>query len=121
MSKVSSHAKVLFVLKMIHNIEEIVKRHDGIVKVLEDEIEAQPALLMCLMQIGENIKKIDLEYLEKFDLLIDSKGSYDVRNFIAHDYEGVNLVYIEGIVRDRLPVLKEKFNQLKELFENDSD
>jgi len=36
----------------------------------------------------------------------DVKGAINTRNFIAHDYEGVNLPIIEFIIRDRLPVLK---------------
>ena len=35
----------------------------------------------------------------------DVKGAINTRNFIAHDYEGVNLPIIE-FIRDRLPVLK---------------
>ena len=38
----------------------------------------------------------------------DVKGSTNTQNFIAHDYEGVNLPIIEFIIRDRLPVLKHK-------------
>ena len=37
----------------------------------------------------------------------DIKGAIDTRNFIAHDYEGINLPIIEFIIRDRLPILKD--------------
>ncbi len=36
----------------------------------------------------------------------DVKGMYDVRTYIAHDYEGVNLAIVEWIIRNGLP----KFN-----------
>lgn len=63
------------------------------------------ATLMCLLQIGETLNKLENNYdeLQKEDI----KGSYDVRNFIAHDYEGVNKSLIEGIIRFHLPKLKE--------------
>ncbi len=32
---------------------------------------------------------------------------YDVRTFIAHDYDGVNLALIEKIIIDRLHIMKE--------------
>lgn len=36
----------------------------------------------------------------------DLKGSYDIRNFIAHDYEGINLPIIEMVIREKLPHIK---------------
>lgn len=115
MSNKSNHAKTKFILKMIDNIKKIIKKHDGIVKALEDELEAQPAILMDLLQIGESINGIDKEVLKKYELLDDAKGSYNVRNFIAHDYERVNLAIIETILRENLEELETKiFNMLKE-------
>lgn len=46
--------------------------------------------------------------------MIDNKGAYDVRNFIAHDYLGVDLGLVEGVVRDYLPTLKIKIEVLRD-------
>ena len=101
-------ARLEFVLKMIENIEVIVKRHKGIVNALNDESEGQLALMMCLEQIGETMKKLRTpSVLEHFDA-VDIKGAYDVRLFIAHDYEGVNLALIERILREKIPIFKER-------------
>ena len=35
---------------------------------------------------------------------------YDVRTYIAHDYEGVNLAIVEWIIRNGLPKFKEECN-----------
>ena len=35
-------------------------------------IEARPAMMMALMQIGESLNKIDNTILEKFDLMEDT-------------------------------------------------
>ena len=51
MSETSLRAKVDFILEMCENINEIIKRHDGIVKTLAD-FEGQMAILMGLSQIG---------------------------------------------------------------------
>lgn len=40
----------------------------------------------------------------------DVRGAINTRNFIAHDYEGINLPIIEFIIRERLPVLKKIIN-----------
>ncbi len=104
-------AKVEFALEMIDNIELIVKRHKGIVKTLED-FEGQMAVLMALSQIGETLKKFDDIIVEKYDLQEDRDGAYYTRNYIVHDYEGVDLGFIENIVRVYLPELKEKLQNI---------
>jgi len=73
---------------------------------------------MAVAQIGETLKKIDDEILKKFDLLQDKEGAYYTRNYIVHDYEGVNLAYIERIIRDYLPKMKIKIINLIKSLEN---
>lgn len=107
MSKKSLNAKVDFMLEMCENIEEITNRHGGIVKTLED-FEGQMAVLMGLSQIGETLKKLDDEIVVKYDLVKDKEGAYYTRNYIVHDYEGVDLGFIENILRVYLPTLKNK-------------
>jgi len=118
MSKVSIIAKVDFILEMISNIEKIVKRHNGIIKALDD-YEGKMAIMMGLLQIGESLNRIDKEYLEKYDLIEDTKGAYNVRNFIAHDYDGVNMTVVEDIIRIYLPRLKEKVLEIQIEFRDD--
>jgi len=68
-------------------------------------------IMMGLLQIGESLNRIDREYLEKYNLLEDTKGAYNVRNFIAHNYEGVIRVY--------LPRLKKKVLEIQIEFRDD--
>ena len=103
--------KIEFIVERIQFIEKIIDRHKYVTKALLDEIEAKPAILMHLSQIGEEINKIDNEILEKLNLLEDAKGAYNVRNFIVHAYEGINLALIEKIIKEKLPILKEKFKR----------
>ena len=112
MSKKSLIAKVDFMIEMCENIEEISKRHGGIVKALED-FEGQMAILMGISQIGESLKKIDDSFVQKYDLTQDKEGAYYTRNYIVHDYEGVDLGFIENIMRVYLPKLKEKLLIIK--------
>ena len=100
-----------FIIQRIEFIEDIIKRHKYVTKALSDEIEAKPAILMHLSQIGEEINKIDKQVLEDLDLIDDAKGAYNVRNFIVHSYEGVNLSLIERIIKEKLPILKIKFQR----------
>ena len=96
-----SKARIETILKYIDDIEYIVSNYDGVVNTLDDRI-GKHSLLMCLMQIGENLNKLDSS-----NKIIQeaTQGAYAVRNFIAHDYEGINLALIENIVRNLLKPL----------------
>ncbi|RXJ80516.1 DUF86 domain-containing protein [Arcobacter sp. F2176] len=115
MSENSFLAKIDFILEMIENIELIVNRHKGIVETLED-IEGQMAVLMAISQIGETLKKLDDTLIEEYDLKEDKEGAYYTRNYIVHDYEGVDLGFIENILREYLPNLKNKILKIKSDF-----
>ena len=62
---------------------------------------------MHLVAIAEQFDKLKKE---KSDILYnfsttDIKGIYDIRTFVAHDYEGINLPIIETAIRYGLLIL----------------
>ena len=97
-------------LKVIHKKIDFIKticQEDGsITNALIDEKRSRASILMHMTSIAEQFSKLaedaEFDILNQFDKN-DLKGSYDVRNYIAHDYEGVNLSVIEHIIRDKLP------------------
>ncbi len=95
--------------KKINFIEAICKEDGSVTNALSDEKRSRASILMHLTSIAEQFNKLaeDAEWniLSQFDKNY-LKGSYDVRNYIAHDYEGVNLSVIEHIIRDKLPKIK---------------
>ncbi len=113
MSEKSQAAKIDFILEMIDNIETILSRHGGIVSALSD-FEPQMAILMAISQIGESLKKLDSAIVVKYDLQDDVDGAYYTRNYIVHDYENVDLMLIEDILRKHLPFLKNKIQKIQE-------
>ena len=110
MSK-ESISKIYLIIEKIEYIEEIVKNSGNITIALEDLVTLRPAILMHLTAIAEQFNKLKQvhadEILNEFDK-DDLKGLYDVRTYIAHDYEGVNLAIIEWIIRFGLPKFKEQ-------------
>lgn len=93
--------------KKLNSIFTIIKRHGSIIKALEDENEGQPAILMLLVASSEQFNKLykkNSNILENFHD-IDIKGIISVRNFIAHDYDGINLSIIENSLRYGIPEL----------------
>ncbi len=95
--------------KKIGFIENIIKEKGSVIKALEDEQNARAAILMHLTSIAEQFDKLlhsgELEILSCFEKE-DIKGSYDLRNFIAHDYEGIDLHIVEEVIKERLPIIK---------------
>lgn len=107
--------RIKSIQKKLDDIFLIIDRHNGIVRALED-IEGQPAILMLLVACAEQfnkLKKEDAKVLEMFDTY-DVKGIIDVRNFIAHDYEGINLSVVEDGLRYEIPKVLEAINKILE-------
>jgi len=108
MSK-ESISKIYLIIEKIEYIEKIVTNEGSITKALEDVMTIRPAILMHLTAIAEQFDKLKKSHaddiLNEFDK-DDLKGLYDVRTYIAHDYEGINLAIIEWIIRNGLPKFK---------------
>ena len=103
-------SRIANIQKKIGFINDVVAEYGSVHKALEDEAKGRAAILMHLTSIAEQFDKLlhsgELEVLSHFDKQ-DIKGSYDLRNFIAHDYEGVDLFIVEDVVKERLPVILE--------------
>jgi uncharacterized protein with HEPN domain len=105
----SSFEKLDFIIEKIEDIESFKARYKSIEDLLND-VMGYDATLMSLLQIGETLNKLREEtFADKLPI----KGTYDVRNFIAHDYEGVNKMIIEDIIRIQLPKLKQTILNIK--------
>ncbi len=110
-------SKVYLVVEKIEYIEQIVTNSGNITTALNDEVTVRPAILMHLTSIAEQFNKLkhanETEILNAFEKE-DLKGMYDVRTYIAHDYEGVNLAIVEWIIRHGLPKFKKQCLELIE-------
>ncbi|NPA73893.1 MAG: DUF86 domain-containing protein [Epsilonproteobacteria bacterium] len=107
--------RLKIIYKKINFIENIVKSDGSIVKSLEDEQNSRASILMHLTSIAEQFDKLlhngELEVLSNFDKQ-DIRGSYELRNFIAHDYEGIDLCIVEAVIKERLPIIKKSIEKI---------
>ena len=110
--------RVKVIDKKIAFIKAIVLANGSVIKALEDEQNARASLLMHLTSIAEQFDKLlhngELELLSYFDKE-DIKGSYELRNFIAHDYEGVDLYIVEDVINVRLDIIQSSVDKILEL------
>jgi uncharacterized protein with HEPN domain len=97
--------------RKIEAIERIVAEADGdLSAVLADDLRDRPAVFMHLIAIAEQIGKLKEE--NAFEILgrfarEDLRGMTDIRNLIAHDYEGIDLGIVEMVIREGLPKIRQ--------------
>lgn len=107
--------RVRIIEKKIKFIQAIVQEKGSIHAALEDEQNTRASILMHLTSIAEQFDKLlhngELEILAFFEKE-DIKGSYDLRTFIAHDYEGANLYIVEDVIEKRLPIISQSVNKI---------
>jgi uncharacterized protein with HEPN domain len=70
------------------------------------DLKTNKACILNLQQIGENAKKLSLEFKQKYDDLPWQSMS-DFRNIVAHDYFGIDLDEVWDIIMDDSPELLE--------------
>ncbi len=115
-------SKIYSILEKIEYIEKNIELSGGIYNALEDEVSYRPAILMLLTSISEQFHT--LKHNRATDILVyfqeeDLKGMQDVRNFIAHEYDGVELSIIEWLLRNALPKLKIQCIEAIDTFESE--
>jgi len=110
-----AYGRLEVILKKINFIEEIIIDSGNITNALEDEKSARAAMMMHFTSIAEQFNKLakegEFEILQEFDKR-DLKGAYDMRNYIVHDYEGLNLSVLDMVIRQKLPIMKETIEQI---------
>jgi len=110
-----AYGRLEVILKKINFIEEIIVDSGNITKALEDEKSARAAMMMHFTSIAEQFNKLakdgEFEILQEFDKR-DLKGAYDIRNYIVHDYEGLNLSVLDMVIRQKLPIMKETIEHI---------
>ena len=106
------------IAEKINFINEITNDFGSIQSALKDKKSGKPSIMMHLLSMSEQFNRLkdnsSFDILSKFDKE-DLKGSYDIRNFIAHDYEGVNLPIIEMVIRIKLPKIKAVVDDLLDI------
>ena len=107
--------RIEIIKKKVEFINNIVNENGSVIQALEDEQNARASILMHLTSIAEQFDKLlhngELDILSNFDKQ-DIKGSYELRNFIAHDYEGIDFHIVEDVITERLPIILKDVSEI---------
>ena len=110
MSNKSDCTKLTFVIEKIDDLFSYKEEYKTIENLLNSKLGFD-ATTMCILQIGETLNKLSQEMQNRYPEL-PIQESYLTRNYIAHDYEGVNKQIIEMIIREQLPLLKAQIQKI---------
>lgn len=118
MFSIKALERVKVIAKKIAFIEAIIAEKGSVISALADEQNSRASILMHLTSIAEQFDKLlhngELEILSHFEKE-DIKGSYELRNFIAHDYEGIDLYIVEDVINERLEIIKKSVEKVLSL------
>lgn len=102
--------------KMIDYIDKVLRYTEGYnFKTFSDNEEKVDATVFAISQIGELVKNINNETMEKYPE-IDWIVIKNLRNKIVHDYEGIKLNFIWDIITNDIVQLK---TSLEKIIENE--
>lgn len=102
----------IIIQKIIGYINDIESYIDGLkAKEFLRDKKTITACAFSVSQIGELVKEIDEETMEKYKT-IPWKSIKGMRNRIVHDYENVDLSVLWGTIKESLPELKEQLEDI---------
>lgn len=101
---------LIHILESIGRVEEYTS--EGLEEFLSDK-KTQDAVLRNLQILAESTQRISTE-LKSAHPEIDWRGISGFRNVLVHDYLGVNLITVWGIIEGPLKELKMKINEVLE-------
>lgn len=105
--------------KMIDYTDKALKyTKDCSFEQFSDNEEKVDATVFAISQIGELVKNISKETMDKYSN-IEWIIIKNLRNKIVHDYEGINLSLIWDIIENDIVKLKEDLDKI--LSESDND
>lgn len=108
----------IIIQKIIGYIDDVEKYVEGLqARDFLDDKKTITACAFTVSQIGELVKEIDDETINKYNT-IPWNSIKGMRNRIIHDYENVDLSVLWGTIKESLPELR---NELKDIILNESD
>ena len=100
------------ILKMIEYIDKSINyTKDLNYESFENDIKTQDATIFNISQIGELVKNVTSDTMDKYNN-IEWKMIKGLRNRIIHDYIGINLTNIWYVIENDLPALKEELAKI---------
>jgi uncharacterized protein with HEPN domain len=101
---------LIHILESIERVEEYTS--EGLEQFLSDK-KTQDAVLRNLQILAESTQRISPE-LKNAHSEIDWRGISGFRNVLVHDYLGVNLITVWGIIEGPIKDLKKRMSEVLE-------
>ena len=99
------------ILNHCNDLDSVLSEFDNDVETFNDNVTFHSACVFILMQIGENVKRID-SYLIKHSSDVDWRSVCRFRDLVAHNYGKVVLSYVWSMIVEDYPTLKKEISHL---------
>ena len=105
----------------LKDILESIELIENYTKDVEEEkfykdFQVQDSVMRRLEIIGEAVKNIPKNFRDKVPE-ISWREIAGMRDILTHEYFGINLRRIWKVIKNDLPILKEKIKNLKDIYE----
>jgi len=105
-----NYAKILIKQKKFDEAEEFIKDTTSVESFIIDK-KTQGAILRSFQVIGEAANNLDENFIES-NPDIEWEKVIGMRNFIIHEYFGVDLNIVWDTIKEDLPTFKENIKKL---------
>lgn len=99
------------------DLDSVLAEFDKDEETFNDNITFHSACIFILMQIGENVKRID-NYLIENSSEIDWRSVCRFRDLVAHNYGKVATSYVWSMIIEDYPTLKKEISRLLSEYAN---
>lgn len=93
------------IIEHCNRIADFTKRFSGNVETLENDYAYSQCVLMSIIQIGENARKLDEDLREKYNG-VNWHEIIGARNKVTHEYDGVDYEIVWNMIEHDIPLLK---------------
>ncbi len=93
------------------DLDSVLSEFENDEETFNESVTFHSACIFILMQIGENVKRID-EYLMVHSSNVDWRSVCRFRDLVAHNYGKVVTSYVWSMIVEDYPVLKKEIARL---------
>ena len=108
------------ILKYCLQVDETENRLGNSFDKFKDDFIYQNSCCMCLLQIGELCKLLDMEF-RKQEYQVPWRQWCGIRDIIAHQYEELDIEIVWSTLREDLPFLKGNVQEILKKMEEEQE
>jgi uncharacterized protein with HEPN domain len=96
-----------YIIQSVESVEQYIGGEEDTLRLLKENNEKYDAILYRLQTLAESIRRLDPQTRYEISTTLPWQEIIDFRNVVVHNYLGIELKVIAGIIDNELPHLKD--------------